>query len=197
MNVSKERLYDTEEAMTLSHQLTTGTTPHEKGDTTSPYIRFSSGSRTRPEPRARQSVPAPSAATEAEVVIELPEDPFGSWEEMLKWSREVAGATSCFVVDSQGFVLMRNGEDLPEDGYEGVGANLGIAVDQLNQMEMDSGDIQVADLMYQNRTLLVIRVKDKDGDFFTLGMMDADRVSPENKKQIYRQVRRSLAQMAF
>ncbi len=92
---------------------------------------------------------------------------------------------------------MRDGEDLPEDGYEGVGANLGIAVDQLNQMEMDSGDIQVADLMYQNRTLLVIRVKDKDGDFFTLGMVDADRVSPENKKQIYRQVRRSLAQMAF
>lgn len=193
MSVSKESLYDTEGAIALSLQLTGASQPTGRDDP-SPYIRFSSGTRSGPQPVVqRQSRPAPPSPP-SEDAITLPETPFESWEESLQWVREVSKAKAAFVVDSQGFVLLRQGEEQPEDGYEGVGANLGLAVDQLNQMEIEDGDIQMADLTYQSQSMLVIRVKDKEDDYFTLGVVDADNLTGENKKQIYRQIRRSISQ---
>ena len=196
MSASKESLYDTQEAIALSLQLTGASQPASRSET-SPYIRFSAGPRSRPEPSSvqRPSRPAPPPATGPS--FELPAAPFESWEDTLKWIREVSEAKGVFVVDSQGFVLLREGDDQPDDGYEGAGANLGLAVDQLNQMEVEGGEIKMADLTYQNQSMLVIRVQDKDDDYFTLGVVDAENLSVENKEQIYKQVKRSLAQGSF
>jgi hypothetical protein len=199
MSELKESLYDTTDAIALSLQLSsagTGATSEVYQNDSIPYIRFSAGPRVAP-PVPRPTPKPPAEATKAEPEISLPSEPFENGDEMLKWCIDAAGATHGFVIDSQGFVILREGEELTDDGYDGAGATLGLVVDQLNQLEIDGGEIQVADLIFQNRFMLVVHAKDKDNDVYNMGIIGSSPITTNQIKVIYQQVRRSLLQVAL
>ena len=194
MSDPRDSLYDTGDAIALSLHLTGGA-PLAQTEETAPYIRFSAG------PRAMPAVPRPSPKPDEESHqepdIALPAEPFETGEEMLKWCLATAQATIGFVTDIQGFVIIRDGAEIPDEAYDGAAANMGLVVNQLNQMEIDKGDIQVADLIYQNGFMLIICVKDKDGDTYNIGMVGESPITTGKKKVIYQQVRKSMMQIVL
>lgn len=189
MNVSRESLYSINDAKALSQHLS-GTRKFLEDETASPYVRFSSGTESRP--RAARVETAVEAAPAEPPPPTAPSEPFSSWEAMLKWCIEMTGARSCFVVDSQGFILMSEGEELPEDGYEGTGANLKLALDQLRLMDLNQGEIQLIDLMYSNIGVLAIQALDSDNDFFTLCFIGAGAISKSLKAVLFEQIQKSV-----
>ncbi|MBN2528220.1 MAG: hypothetical protein JXR76_17640 [Deltaproteobacteria bacterium] len=189
MNESKDGLYNVNDAKVLSMRLSGARKPTDS-ERESPYIRFASG--TTAAPRVVPMEQKASDVTVPKPTITQPEDPFENWEAMTKWCMETAKAKACFVVDPQGFILMREGGEAPEDGYEGAGANLLSAMDQLRHMELDSDDIQVMELTYRRKGVLVIRARDTDNDFFTLCLIDSSGVTEAHKKMIYQQIQKNL-----
>jgi hypothetical protein len=194
MNEARDSLYNTGDAIALSLQLT-GAAPTTSHGDENRYIRFSAG------PRAAPALPRQSLKAEEEPHGEpdhaLPAEPAANGEEMLKWCISTAAATTGFIIDTQGFVILKEGENIPDDAYEGAAANLGLVVNQLNQMEIDKGDVQVADLIYKDGFMLIICVKDKDGDTYNMGIIGDSPITTGKKKLIYQQVRRSLMQIAL
>lgn len=193
MNESKDGLYSIDDAKMLSMRLS-GTSKPAASDSESPYIRFSSGATAA---RRVASVAPPVSKETAsparpQPAVTQPEDPFDNWEAMTKWCMTTAQAKACFVVDPQGFILMREGGEAPEDGYEGAGANLLSAMDQLRHMELDSDDIHVMELTYRRKDALVIRARDTDNDFFTVCLIDCTGVTEAHKKALYQQIQKNL-----
>ena len=193
MSDLKDSLYDTDDAIALSLQLTGKQTAGETEHT--PYIRFSAGPRVMTP--AQKSAPVAVEQKPPEPEVTLPDTPFETGEELLKWCIETAEATAGFITDGQGFVIMKEGSVMPDDGYDGAGANMGMVVDQLNRMELDKGDIQLADLIYQDGFMLIISAKDKESDIYNIGIVGATPMKMRKKKAIYQQVRKNLMQLAL
>ncbi len=192
MNVFKENLYSISDAKALSLHLS-GTKRFLDDTTALSYIPFSSGTDSRTDvarvERIAEAVPSERPAPVA------PSEPFNSWESMLKWCLEITQAKSCFVVDSQGFILMSEGEEPPEDGYEGTGANLKLALDQLRLMDLNHGEIQLIDLMYSNIDVLAIQALDSDNDFFTLCFLGSESIDKSHKSVLFEQIQKSVLKL--
>jgi hypothetical protein len=192
MNVFKENLYSISDAKALSLHLS-GTKRFLDDTTALSYIPFSSGTDSRTDvarvERIAEAVPSGRPAPVA------PSEPFNSWESMLKWCLEITQAKSCFVVDSQGFILMSEGEEPSEDGYEGTGANLKLALDQLRLMELNHGEIQLVDLMYSNIGVLAIQALDSDNDFFTLCFLGSESIDKSHKSVLFEQIQKSVLKL--
>lgn len=191
MNVSKESLFSVDDAKALSLHLC-GDKPATGTDSGAPYIQFRS--RVRPTPAAVQSVPLEKTAEvkAKPQVLEQPAEPFRSWEPMLKWCMEVTRSKSCFVVDPQGFILMREGEEAVDDGFEGAGASVQMALDQLKQMALDSGEVQAMELTYRRQGMLVLRAQDADNDFYTLCFFGFTDITDGQKKVLLNQLQTSI-----
>ena len=191
MNGPKDNLYSIEDAKALSLRLSGAGTYSDKADAPS-YIRFSAGTpahaRVAPPERTRESIVPDHAPP-------LPAEPFKTWEDMLKWCSEVTRAKSSFVVDPQGFILMREGEDSTEDGFEGAGANLQLATTHLREMSLDSGDVQMMDITCAGKGILVVQVFDASKDIFTLCFVGYSSVTRAQKKRLYEQIQQSVLKM--
>ncbi len=202
MTELKDSLYDIRDAVALSQRLIGATKP-QAGEAESPYIRFSSGLKQVSKTEASIETGASSdteAASERPAVIVAdrpppPEEPFRSWEDVLKWSIEVSKGSCGFIVDSQGFVMMMHGEDLPSDRFEGAGANLGVVFGYLNKMEIESGDVRIADLTYEKRSMLAIRVTDAQGEYCTMGILGMNAIHPWPKHAIYHQIMKNMSNL--
>ena len=191
MNGSKEDLYSVTDARALSLHLS-GARKIIDEEKTTPYIRFSSGIQT---PTAVAPVPKAADISPPAQTLTLPSEPFRTWEAMLKWCVEVTESKSCFVVDPQGFILMSEGEHPPDDGYEGAGANLKLAIDQMRLMGMDKGEIQSLDVMYPETGMFVIQAQDAENDFFTLCFFGSRAMADAQKKVVFEQIQRSVLQL--
>lgn len=197
MNELKESLYDTSEAIALSLHLSgAGADIHHEQAENLPYVQFAVGPKHVPP--ASRPIPQPSKVqANAEPGISLPTKPFENGKEMLKWCIEAVSATYGFVIDAQGFVILREGEGLTDDGCEGAGGTCAMVVDQLNQMDIDAGKVQVANVIFQNRFMLIVHAKDKDGDIYNMGIVGPSLITTNQVKTIYQQVRKSLLQVVL
>ena len=192
MNVSKEVLYNIDDAKALSMHLS-GAKPKTDVERVSPYIQFSSGVTVA---TGKTPVSRPPQRSVSEPPPVQPSEPFSTWESMLKWCIEVTQSKSCFVVDPQGFILMREGEEFTDDGFEGAGANLKLAIEQLGRMELDSGEVQIMDFTYQKKNMLVVQVPDADVDIYTLCFIGASGITKVQKQVLFQQIQQSLLKLA-
>ena len=195
MSEPKDSLYDISDAITLSRRLAGRPAPSAAQDE-APYIRFLA--KKHPSAAPSTSTPAPFAETPSTAKPEfgpLPGEPFHNWEEVLKWCVEFSKAECGFIVDSQGFVMMTHGGNLPSDGFEGAGANLGAAFIDLSRTELDSGDIHIADLTYDQRAFLTMRLVDKAGEYCILGILSDKREHVWPKHLVYQQIMKNMSNL--
>lgn len=195
MSEPKDSLYDLSDAIVLSRRLAgeakKGSPSPIKTDD-APYIRFSTGIKSAIETARAPSVPVPSLRTGTEAA-DLPTAPFHSWEEVLKWCIDFSKAKCGFIVDSQGFVMITDGKDVPADAFEGAGANLGGVFSNLDQMELASGKPLIADLTYEQKAFLAIRIVDHAGEHCTIGLIAEGNEQSWPKHAVYRQIMKNMS----
>lgn len=89
--------------------------------------------------------------------------------------------------------MMTDGKDIPEDQFEGAGANLGGLFSDLNQMDNDSGSALFADLTYEKQAFLAIRIFDPNGEHCILGIVSDDINHSWPKQAVYQQIMKNLS----
>ena len=200
MSESKDTLYDISDAIALSRRLTDDR-EGAAAETASPYIQFTADTRGS-APAARPTAPpappaatAPPSASPSQAPAPLPDAPFHSWDDVLRWSVEFTKARCGFIVDSQGFVMITHGESIPGDGFEGAGANLGAVFIYMNRLDLDSGDARAADLTFGTRAFLALRIDDDAGEYCMLGLISDDSTHTWPKQAIYTQIMNSMSEL--
>ena len=199
MSEPKDSLYDISDAITLSRRLAGRPSPTAPEEA-SRYIRFSAGrSPADAGQSVRQAEPtppaaAPSPATKPEFGP-LPTAPFQNWEDVLKWCVTFSKAQCGFIVDSQGFVMMTHGENLPADAFEGAGANIGPVYIDLNRMDLDKGNVHIVEMTYAARSLLTMRIVDKAGEYCIVGILSDEIEHVWPKHILYRQIMKNMANL--
>lgn len=139
-------------------------------------------------------VPAPAGKGAPEVDLHAAPLDFESWEVLLAWSLELCRARGGFVVDSQGFVVATRG-NVPANQFEGLGAEMAYAMEQLDRIDPDAGALQTLELQYVSRRLLAVRVHKEESGSFVLGFVGARPLADEVRTVILRQLTHSLGQL--
>lgn len=117
-----------------------------------------------------------------------------SWEVLLAWSLELCRARGGFVVDPQGFVVATRG-NVPANQFEGLGAELAYAMEQLDRIDPDAGALQTLELQFSSRRLLAVRAHREGVGSFVVGFVGARPLADEVRTVIMRQLSHSLEQL--
>lgn len=146
----------------------------------SPYLRFA--------PAAPGA--APSVETGKTPSDEALND-FTRWDEFLAWSLYKVRSSAAFAVDPQGFVIGSSG-NVPEDGFEGTGAELSYVMSQADVMNPEMGELRSVELEYANRRVAGFRVESTDAKGFLIAFIDAEGFTDTTRDQIARQLEHSF-----
>lgn len=198
MSEPKDSLYDITDAIALSRKLAgdratvkkTSIHPEEES-----YIRFSAGITPAAEPRPAPAAAVPSVVPPAPSHGPLPTGSFHNWDEALAWCVEFTKAQCGFIVDSQGFVMMTHGTNLPPDGFEGTGANLGSVFSDLSRLEIDGGKVHIADMTYDKHAFLALRIVDGTGEHCTIGILSEHATHEWPKHLVYSQIMKNMTHL--
>lgn len=114
-----------------------------------------------------------------------------SWEVLLAWSFELCQARAAFVVDGQGFVIGSRG-NAPAAGFEGIGAELCFAMEQLDRVDPESGQLEALELHFGPTNILGIKTTDEDRGAFILGFIGTRGVHESVREAVHRQVIHNL-----
>lgn len=192
MNVQNARSSDLQLARQLSQRLATPVTERTPTSEGPEFVRFTAGfAAPKPPTPRRQTLapgdpvprtpPVPAAPTSfsAPAPIEPAAPPLDpalveSWEQFLAWCSLNAGVESAFVVDGQGFVIGQHGQLMPEQ-FDGVGAELSLAMEQLARIEALHGDLGSAVLGFGTRSLVGFRGKHAQEEL-VLGLVATDAI---------------------
>ncbi len=149
-----------------------------------------------PVPATPPAPPVPVAVEEPGEPAQVPQPPTGmtTWEEFLAWSLSAAHARAAFVVDSQGFVISSHG-NLPADGFEGLGAELCLAMEQLERIDPEAGGLSALELVFQNRRIVGVRAVSEEEGSFVVGFVVSAGVSDEAQRIITKQLEESLSRL--
>ncbi len=82
-------------------------------------------------------------------------------------------SSAAFAVDPQGFVIGSSG-NVPEDGFEGTGAELSYVMSQADVMKPEMGELRSIALEFANRRLSGFRSRSADGEGFVIAFIDAE-----------------------
>lgn len=186
-------LYDLEKAQ----QILTRLTPVAPGQVPTPvlpeaessFVRLSLaglGLETQP---ASQSSP-PDIEAEREEKLELPPH-FETWEECISWCMEATRSEAAFVVDSQGFIIASRGR-IPGRGVECTGAELVCAVELLERMDPDSGNLTWVDFDFDRRRLVGFIAPKEEGEFYIVGLIAPEPAYYSHKQAITSHIMESL-----
>lgn len=129
-----------------------------------------------------------------EIDLHAPAMDFESWEVLLAWSLELCRARGGFVVDPQGFVVATRG-NVPANQFEGLGAELAYAMEQLDRIDPDAGDLETLELQFSSRRLLAVRAHREGSHSFVVGFVGARPLTDEVRAVIKRQLAHSLDQL--
>jgi hypothetical protein len=150
--------------------------PASDGDpSTSPYVRLASAQAAVAEPRDEELS-------------------FETWDDFLDWGIGRAGAAAGLMVDPQGFVIGSRGR-VPEDGFEGTGAELSYVMGHADDMNPEMGDLRFIELGFRNRRLSASRLQAEDVEGFVLAFIDAESLTDRAWRSILRQLERSAANL--
>lgn len=147
-----------------------------------------------PAPPVSAAAPPQTAPAGATVDLHAPPLELESWEVFLAWSLELCRARGGFVVDPQGFVVATRG-NVPANQFEGLGAELAYAMEQLNRIDAEAGTLLSIELQFESRRLLGIRVDRSEGASFVVGFVGARPLSDEVRGAILRQLAFSLERL--
>ncbi len=118
-----------------------------------------------------------------------------SWDSMLAWSMELCGSRAGFVVDSQGFVIASRG-NIPDDGFEGMGAELCFAMEQLDKLDSNGAELKAVELQFEAHTVAAIRIAPNDDmGGFILGFVGSQALIPEIRDAVIRQANLGIGHM--
>jgi hypothetical protein len=134
--------------------------------------------------------PAPAAPGPI-VDLHAPPLELESWEVFLAWSLELCRARAGFVVDPQGFVVATRG-NVPTDHFDGLGAELAYAMEQLDRIDAEAGSLLSIELQFASRRLLAMRVSRREDGSFVIGYVGSRPLGDDVRNVIARQVAHSL-----
>lgn len=147
----------------------------------SPYVRFADADR-----------PAPEDEAPADAVLDMPLNDFTRWDEFLAWALNTVRSSAAFAVDPQGFVIGSSG-NVPEDGFEGTGAELSYVMSQADVMNPEMGSLKSLALEYANRHLTGFRAEFVGAEGFVIAFVDAEAFNPATRRQVARQLEHSFS----
>jgi len=182
--------------------MTTNTAGSSDMDIARALSRRLSGLGSGPEPTAAGPQPYlrfTTSATEASPAVESdgaptdePLNDFTRWDEFLAWSLNKVQSSASFAVDPQGFVIGSSG-NIPEDGFEGTGAELSYVMSQADVMNPEMGSLRSIALVFGKRRLSGFRSEVAGGEGFVVAFIDAEGFNQETQKQIARQLEHSFS----
>lgn len=143
--------------------------------------------RLQAQPPATQPVPPPGPVVD----LHAPPLELESWEVFLAWSLELCRARAGFVVDPQGFVVATRG-NVPTDHFDGLGAELAYAMEQLDRIDAEAGSLLSIELQFASRRLMAMRVSKESAGSFVVGYVGSRPLGDEIRTAIARQVTHSL-----
>jgi len=146
-----------------------------------PFLRFSSP--------ASEEVPA--VAEEGPITDQSLND-FTRWDEFLAWALNTVRSTAAFAVDPQGFVIGSSG-NVPEDGFEGTGAELSYVMSQADVMDPEMGGLKSVWLEFANLRVAGFRADLGGAEGFIIACVDPDAFNPATRTQIARQLEHSFS----
>ena len=180
-------------ARDLSLRLMPRAKPSEVEETrprTVTYVTF----RAQPEPSEQRRVhvashrpPEPSVALE-------PPPPVRNWDDMLRWCLSVTAAKTVFVMDSQGFVIAKEGSWSYEDA-EAMGTQIMVALDRFDELDSTNKRALSVSVEFRSFWLTGIRVPAESPDCFTLGVLRNDPPSAQIVQHVSREVSARASQL--
>ena len=172
---------DVDIARALSRRLSgLGSGPAPAAAGSRPYLRFASS--------AAEATPA---AESGGAPTDEPLNDFTRWDEFLAWSLNKVRSSASFAVDPQGFVIGSSG-NVPEDGFEGTGAELSYVMSQADVMNPEMGSLRSIALEFANRRLSGFRSEVAGGEGFVVAFIDAEGFNQTTQDQIARQLEHSF-----
>lgn len=150
--------------------------------------------RVQPGPPAPAAAPPPPQPAEVAVDLHAPPLELASWEVFLAWSLELCRARAGFVVDPQGFVVATRG-NVPANQFEGLGAEMAYAMEQLNRIDSEAGSLLTIELQFASRRLVAVRADRGEGGSFVIGFVGARPLGDEVRGAILRQLSYSLERL--
>lgn len=182
MTTNTAGLSDVDIARALSRRLSGLENASEQSDAgASPYLRFASS-----PPVARPDVDA------ADAPVDEPLNDFTRWDEFLAWSLNKVRSSAAFAIDPQGFVIGSSG-NVPEDGFEGTGAELSYVMSQADVMNPEMGGLRYLALGFANRRVAGFRVESAGAEGFVVAFIDADGFNSATREQITEQLEYSFS----
>jgi len=145
------------------------------------YLRLSKGFSRPARPAAVPAATPPAkegAATGTALHQQL-----SSWDECVTWCMNLTRAEAVFVADSQGFIIASCGK-IPEQGFEGSGAELICSVEQLERVAPDAGRLIWLDLVYDTARVVGFITPPVDAEYYVVGLIAPDSSSFYSHKQI-------------
>ena len=127
-----------------------------------PYLKLAGG----------RSEEAGQSSIESKLSLQDPPH-FEGWEPLIEWLMSQLGAESAFVVDTQGFVIATSGQSAT-DGFEGMGAELCYAAEQLERVDPAAGALLWVDLEFGRRRIVCLKANAKERDTMLLGFVGVD-----------------------
>ena len=131
-------------------------------------LRRRSSAPTRPHLGSHRSHTESTAS-----LLEPPVD-LDSWDLLLDWAMEISRARAAFIVDSQGFVIASRGNPSSE-GVVGLGAELCYIMDQVTEMDVDSGTVMSLELQFEAKRLTAFRGVLADDSTVSVGLISSAR----------------------
>jgi hypothetical protein len=120
-----------------------------------------------------------------------PLNDFTRWDEFLAWALNTVRSSAAFAVDPQGFVIGSSG-NVPEDGFEGTGAELSYVMSQADAMDPDKGGLKSVGLEFTDLRVTGFRADFGGAEGFIIAFIDADGFSAATRNQIARQLEHSF-----
>ncbi len=173
---------DMDIARALSRRLSgLGSGPPQAVAGSRPYLRF--------------AAPAAEASPRTDSSLAPTDEPlndFTRWDEFLAWSLNKVRSSASFAVDPQGFVIGSSG-NVPEDGFEGTGAELSYVMSQADVMNPEMGALRSIALDFANRRLSGFRSEVAGGEGFVVAFIDAESFNQSTQDEIARQLEHSFS----
>jgi len=96
-----------------------------------------------------------------------------NWDDMLRWCQEATLSKTVFVLDSQGFVIAKEGSWSYEDA-EAMGTQIMVALDRFDELDTFYKRALSVTVEFRSFWLTGIRVPAESRDCFTIGMLRTD-----------------------
>jgi hypothetical protein len=173
----------------LSRRLAGEEQPQERVSLVPPkYVRFRAGQQL--VSAIETSLPVLEEKTDP-ALPSLPLEALDTWDKLLEWSADISRASAAFVVDSQGFVVATRGETA-SDELVGVGADLCYAIEQLDRIEPEAGNLRSVEIEFSGQRITALKVENDEGQMVIISFIVTLPMGDDIRRAIHTQAEVTL-----